>query len=149
MLTMMLFGNAIVCPVGGGGLISGIGARLKQSFPAVKIIGVEPLESASMYESLKRSAPFTLDRVGTFADGVAVRRVGDETFRVAREVVDDIILVSTDEICAAIKDVFEDTRSVLEPAGALALGLGHGVAVAQIEAQRLAVAGRFEEGRHR
>ncbi len=108
-------------PVGGGGLIGGIGAHLKNRFPGVKVIGVEPIESASMYESLKRGAPFTLDRVGTFADGVAVRRVGDETFRVAQEVVDEIILVSTDEICAAIKDIFEDSRVIVEPAGALAV----------------------------
>jgi len=113
--------DAVFVPVGGGGLISGIGAHLKNHFPGVKVIGVEPLESASMYESLKRGAPFTLDRVGTFADGVAVRRVGDETFRVAQEVVDEIILVSTDEICAAIKDIFEDSRVIVEPAGALAV----------------------------
>jgi threonine dehydratase len=113
--------DAIFAPIGGGGLISGIGAYLKQRHPGVKIIGVEPIESASMYESLRSGAPVTLEHVGTFADGVAVRRVGDETFRLAREVVDDIILVSTDEICAAIKDIFEDSRVVVEPAGALAV----------------------------
>ena len=113
--------DAVFAPIGGGGLICGIGAHLKNRFPAVKVIGVEPLESASMYESLKRGAPFTLDRVGTFADGVAVRRIGDETFRIASEVVDEIILVSTDEICAAIKDIFEDSRVIVEPAGALAV----------------------------
>ncbi len=113
--------DAVFAPVGGGGLICGVGAHLKNRFPGVKIIGVEPLESASMYESLKRGAPFTLDRVGTFADGVAVRRVGDETFRVASEVVDEVILVSTDEMCAAIKDIFEDCRVIVEPAGALAV----------------------------
>jgi len=113
--------DAVFVPVGGGGLIGGIGAHLKNRFPGVKVIGVAPIESASMYESLKRGAPFTLDRVGTFADGVAVRRVGDETFRVAQEVVDEIILVSTDEICAAIKDIFEDSRVIVEPAGALAV----------------------------
>jgi threonine dehydratase len=111
--------EAVFVPIGGGGLIGGIGAYLKQRHPAVRVIGVEPLESASMYESLKRGAPFTLDHVGTFADGVAVRTVGDETFRLAREVVDDVILVSTDEICAAIKDIFEDSRVIVEPAGAL------------------------------
>ena len=108
-------------PIGGGGLIGGIGAHLKHRFPDVKIIGVEPIESASMYESLVRGAPVTLERVGTFADGVAVRRVGDETFRLAREVVDEVLLVSTDEICAAIKDIFEESRVVVEPAGALAV----------------------------
>jgi threonine dehydratase len=113
--------HAVFAPVGGGGLISGIGAYLKHRHPDIKIVGVEPIESASMYESLLRGDPVTLERVGTFADGVAVRRVGDETFRVAREVVDEIILVSTDEICAAIKDVFEDSRVVVEPAGALAV----------------------------
>jgi threonine dehydratase len=110
---------AVFVPIGGGGLIGGIGAYLKQRHPSVQVIGVEPLESASMYESLKRGAPFTLDHVGTFADGVAVRTVGDETFRLAREVVDEVILVSTDEICAAIKDIFEDSRVIVEPAGAL------------------------------
>jgi threonine dehydratase len=113
--------DAVFVPIGGGGLIGGIGAYLKTRHPGVRVVGVEPIESASMYESLRRGAPVTLDHVGTFADGVAVRRVGDETFRLAREVVDDVILVSTDEICAAIKDVFEDNRVVLEPAGALAV----------------------------
>jgi threonine dehydratase len=113
--------DAVFVPIGGGGLIGGMGAYLKQRHPEVQIIGVEPLESASMYESLKRGAPFTLDHVGTFADAVAVRTVGDETFRLAREVVDEVILVSTDEICAAIKDIFEDSRVVVEPAGALAV----------------------------
>jgi threonine dehydratase len=113
--------DAVFAPVGGGGLISGIGAYLKHRYPGIKIIGVEPYESASMYESLRAGRIVTLDRVGTFADGVAVRRVGEETFRVASEVVDEIILVSTDEICAAIKDIFEDVRVVVEPAGALAV----------------------------
>jgi threonine dehydratase len=110
---------AVFVPVGGGGLISGIGAYLKHTHPGVRIVGVEPLESASMYESLRAGAPVTLERVGTFADGVAVRRVGDETFALAQEVVDEILLVDTDEICAAIKDIFEDSRVVVEPAGAL------------------------------
>jgi threonine dehydratase len=113
--------EAILVPVGGGGLISGIGAYIKYLYPQVKIIGVEPVESPSMYEALRRDHPVTLDRVGIFADGVAVRRVSDTTFRIAREVVDDIVLVETDEICAAIKDIFEDSRVVTEPAGALAV----------------------------
>ena len=113
--------DAVFAPVGGGGLISGIGAFLKHRYPGIRIIGVEPVESASMYESLRAGQIVTLDRVGTFADGVAVRRVGEETFRVASEVVDEIILVNTDEICAAIKDIFEDVRVVVEPAGALAV----------------------------
>ncbi|HSC14462.1 MAG TPA: threonine ammonia-lyase, biosynthetic [Gammaproteobacteria bacterium] len=113
--------DAVFVPVGGGGLIGGIGAYVKHRYPGVKIVGVEPYESASMYESLRAGRIVTLDRVGTFADGVAVRRVGTETFRVASEVVDEIILVNTDEICAAIKDIFEDVRAVVEPAGALAV----------------------------
>jgi threonine dehydratase len=113
--------DAIFVPIGGGGLVSGIGAYLKHRHPEVQIIGIEPTDSPSMYRSLRHGSPITLDRVGTFADGVAVRRVGEETFRIAAEVVDDILLVSTDEICAAIKDVFEDNRVVLEPAGALAV----------------------------
>ena len=113
--------DAVFVPVGGGGLISGIGTYLKHRYPGIKVVGVEPYESASMYESLRAGRIVTLDRVGTFADGVAVRRVGEETFRVASEVVDEIILVSTDEICAAIKDIFEDVRGVVEPAGALAV----------------------------
>jgi threonine dehydratase len=112
---------AIFVPVGGGGLIGGIGAYVKNRHPGIAVIGVEPIESASMHEALRRGAPVTLDRVGTFADGVAVRRVGDATFALAREVVDDVLLVSTDEICAAIKDVFEDSRVIVEPAGALAV----------------------------
>ena len=113
--------TAVFVPVGGGGLIGGIGAYLKHRQPNVAVIGVEPLESASMHAALRAGAPVMLERVGTFADGVAVRRVGDETFALAREVVDEVILVSTDEICAAIKDVFEDSRVILEPAGALAV----------------------------
>jgi threonine dehydratase len=111
--------EAVFVPVGGGGLIGGIGAYLKHRHPEIAVIGVEPVESASMCESLRAGSPVTLEHVGTFADGVAVRRVGDETFRLAREVVDDILLVNTDEICAAIKDIFEDSRVIVEPAGAL------------------------------
>jgi threonine dehydratase len=130
--------DAVFVPIGGGGLIGGIGAYLKQRYPGVQVIGVEPLESASMYESLRRGAPFTLDHVGTFADGVAVRTVGDETFRLAREVVDDVLLVSTDEICAAIKDIFEDSRVVVEPSGALAVaGLKRWVAQHPGQGRRL------------
>jgi threonine dehydratase len=113
--------EAIFVPVGGGGLIGGIGAYIKERHPEITIVGVEPIESASMHEALRAGAPVTLERVGTFADGVAVRRVGDATYALAREVIDEIILVSTDEICAAIKDVFEDSRVILEPAGALAV----------------------------
>ena len=113
--------DAIFVPVGGGGLISGIAAYVKSLHPHVKIIGVEPEDAATMYESLRAGKRVTLDRVGIFADGVAVKRVGEETFKICREFVDEILLVDTDEICAAIQDVFEDTRSIVEPAGALAV----------------------------
>jgi threonine dehydratase len=113
--------DAIFIPVGGGGLLSGIGAYIRQLYPSVRIIGVEPVESPSMHDALAAGAPVTLEHVGTFADGVAVKRVADETFRIARQVVDRIVLVETDEICAAIKDIFEDSRVLTEPAGALAV----------------------------
>src|ERR1700678_4614919 len=113
--------DAIFVPVGGGGLIAGIGAYAKSLYPRIKIIGVEPEDAAGMYESLRAGKRVTLERVGMFADGVAVRRVGEETFRLARQYVDEIILVTTDQICAAIQDIFEDTRSTAEAAGALAV----------------------------
>jgi threonine dehydratase len=113
--------DAIFVPIGGGGLIAGIAAYAKSLYPRIKIIGVEPEDSAGMYESLRAGKRVTLDRVGAFADGVAVRRVGEETFRLARQYVDEIILVTTDQICAAIQDIFEDTRSIAEPSGALAV----------------------------
>ena len=113
--------DAIFVPVGGGGLIAGIAVYVKYLYPQVKIIGVEPEDAAAMYESLRAGRRVTLERVGMFADGVAVKRVGEECFALAREYVDEIVLVDTDEICAAIQDVFEDTRSILEPAGALAV----------------------------
>jgi threonine dehydratase len=113
--------DAIFVPVGGGGLISGIAAYAKSLYPRMKIIGVEPEDSAGMYESVRAGKRVTLDRVGMFADGVAVRRVGEETLRLVRQYVDEIILVTTDQICAAIQDIFEDTRAVAEAAGALAV----------------------------
>jgi threonine dehydratase len=113
--------HAIFVPVGGGGLIAGIAAYVKQLRPGVKIIGVEPDDADAMARSLKAGRRVTLKEVGIFADGVAVRQVGRETFRLARMYVDDMVLVSTDEICAAIKDVFEDTRTIMEPAGALSI----------------------------
>jgi len=112
--------DAIFVPVGGGGLISGIAVYIKQLRPEVKMIGVEPEDADAMYRSLKRGKRIVLDHVGIFADGVAVRQVGEETFRLCKKFVDEILIVSNDEICAAIKDIFEDRRSVLEPAGALA-----------------------------
>ncbi|MCC6265653.1 MAG: threonine ammonia-lyase, biosynthetic [Bryobacterales bacterium] len=111
--------HAIFVAIGGGGLISGIAAYVKALRPEVRIIGVEPVESDAMARSLKEGKRVRLETVGLFADGVAVKQVGVETFRLCRELVDEIVLVNTDEICAAIKDVFEDTRSILEPSGAL------------------------------
>ena len=113
--------DAIFVPVGGGGLIAGIAVYVKYLYPGVKVIGVEPRDAAGMYESLRAGRRVTLDHVGIFADGVAVRRVGEETFALCRGTVDEILLTDTDEICAAIQDVFEDTRSIVEPAGALAV----------------------------
>jgi threonine dehydratase len=113
--------DAIFVPVGGGGLLAGIAVYVKYLYPAVRVIGVEPRDAASMYESLRAGKRVTLERVGIFADGVAVRRVGEETFALCRGLVDEVLLTDTDEICAAIQDVFEDTRSIVEPAGALAL----------------------------
>jgi len=111
--------DAIFVPVGGGGLISGIAAYVKFLRPEIKVIGVEPMDAPSMYEALRTGERVRLEQVGIFADGVAVRQVGEEPFRVASKWVDEVILVSSDEICAAIKDIFEDTRSITEPAGAL------------------------------
>ncbi len=111
--------EAIFVCVGGGGLIAGIAAYVKFVRPEIKIIGVEPEDSDCLYQALKAGKRVKLPQVGLFADGVAVQQVGEEPFRIARQYVDDVIRVSTDEICAAIKDIFADTRSVAEPAGAL------------------------------
>jgi threonine dehydratase len=113
--------HAIFVPVGGGGLIAGIAVYVKALRPEIKIIGVEPADADAMYRSLKKKERVLLAQVGLFADGVAVKQVGEETFRLCRKYVDEIVLVDTDEICAAIKDVFTDTRSILEPAGALSI----------------------------
>jgi threonine dehydratase len=111
--------SAVFVPVGGGGLIAGIAGYVKVLRPDVKVIGVEPYESDAMYQSLAAGRRVRLDHVGIFADGVAVREVGELTFPIVRETVDEIVRVSNDEICAAIRDVFDDTRTVMEPAGAL------------------------------
>ncbi|MBK1720822.1 threonine ammonia-lyase, biosynthetic [Thiocystis violacea] len=156
---------AIFVPVGGGGLIAGIAAYVKWLYPEVRIIGVEPEEAPTLHAALAAGERVTLPQVGLFADGVAVRLIGEETFRVARARVDDVVLVSTDEICAAIKDIFDDTRGIAEPAGALAVaGLkrwvektgtrgAHLVAIesgANINFDRLRhVAERAELGEHR
>jgi len=113
--------DAIFVPVGGGGLISGIAAYVKRVRPSIKLVGVEPVDADAMTRSLRAKRRVTLESVGLFADGVAVKQVGRETFRLCRDLVDEMVLVDTDEMCAAIKDVFEDTRVVLEPAGALAI----------------------------
>ena len=113
--------HAVFVPIGGGGLISGIAAYIKSLHPEIKIIGVEPADSNAMYLSLQKGRRVRLPQVGVFADGVAIKQVGKETFRLCRELVDEIILVDTDAICAAIKDVFEDTRVMLEPSGALSI----------------------------
>ena len=113
--------DAVFVPIGGGGLISGIAVYVKFLFPGIRVIGVQPVDAAAMAQSIEAGKRVTLERVGIFADGVAVKRVGEETFRLTREHVDDIILVDTDEICAGIQDIFEDTRSIVEPAGALAV----------------------------
>ncbi|KAG9300437.1 hypothetical protein G9A89_010062 [Geosiphon pyriformis] len=113
--------DVIFCCVGGGGLIAGIGSYVKRLCPRIKIIGVEASDSNAMTLSLKKKERTLLNEVGLFADGTAVRLVGEETFRLCSEVVDEMIMVSNDEICAAIKDIFEDTRSIVEPSGALSV----------------------------
>lgn len=113
--------GAVFCAVGGGGLVAGIGAYLKRIAPHIKIVGVETYDAATLYTSLKAGKRVALPSVGTFADGTSVRLIGEETFRVAQQVVDEVVLVNTDEICAAVKDIFEDTRSIVEPSGALAV----------------------------
>ncbi len=113
--------DAVFVPVGGGGLIAGVAAYIKNVNTKVKVIGVEPEDSDAMYQSLQANRRIKLKDVGIFADGVAVKQVGQETFRLVRHYVDQIVRVNTDQICAAIKDIFEDTRSIVEPSGALAV----------------------------
>ncbi len=113
--------DVVFVPVGGGGLLAGVAGYIKTLMPRVRVVGVEPYEADTMYRSLKMSERVRLDHVGIFADGVAVHQVGRHTFEWARRVVDGIVRVTNDEICAAIKDVFDETRSVMEPAGALSV----------------------------
>jgi threonine dehydratase len=113
--------DVVFVPIGGGGLAAGISVYMKYLRPEVKIVGVEPIDAASMHDSLAQNARVTLPQVGLFADGVAVRQVGRHCFEVCREFIDEVILVSVDEISAAIKDIFNDTRTLTEPAGALAV----------------------------
>ncbi len=113
--------HAIFVPVGGGGLIAGVAAYVKFVRPGVKVIGVEPEDSDCLNKALKARRRVVLKQVGLFADGVAVKQIGKEPFRIAHQFVDEVVTVSTDEICAAIKDIFDDTRSIAEPAGALGI----------------------------
>lgn len=113
--------DAVFVPIGGGGLISGMATYIKALRPEIKIIGVEPADSDAMTQSIAAGKRLELDDVGIFADGVAVKQVGEETFRLCQQYVDGYVTVSTDELCAAIKDIFEDTRSIMEPAGALGI----------------------------
>ena len=130
--------DAVFVPIGGGGLIAGMAVYLKHYSPQTKIIGVEPVDSAAMHDSIKAGKRITLDHVGIFADGVAVRKVGEHTFDLVRRYVDDILLVDTDEICAAIKDIYEDNRTIVEPAGALAVaGLKKYVRINKVHGQLL------------
>lgn len=113
--------HAVFVAIGGGGLIGGIGAYIKAVRPDIKVIGVQTTDSDAMARSLKAGRRVVLNDVGLFSDGTAVKQVGEETFRLAKQVVDEVLLVDTDDVCTAIKDVFTDTRSILEPAGALAV----------------------------
>jgi threonine dehydratase len=131
--------SAVFVPVGGGGLIAGIGAYIKAVRPDIRVVGVEPFESDAMFQSLAAGERVVLDRVGILADGVAVRRVGELAFRMARQTVDEVVRVTNDQICGAIRDVFEDTRAIMEPAGALAVaGLQQWVEQGGHRDQRLA-----------
>lgn len=130
--------DAVFVPVGGGGLIAGIGAYLKALRPEIKVIGVEPVESDAMARSLETHRRVVLDSVGIFADGVAVRQVGKLNFEICRQCVDAMVRVDTDEICSAIKNIYQATRSIAEPAGALALaGLKRYVREHEVSGQRL------------
>ena len=156
--------TSIFIPVGGGGLAAGIAAVIKAARPEVRVIGVEPDDSDAMAQSLRAGRRVRLDRVGGFADGVAVREVGIHSFELCQKYLDDCITVSVDKICAAMRDVFEDSRCVLEPAGALSIaGLtrmaeagrlrsGQAVAIASganVDFSRLAfAAGRAGTGEH-
>ena len=113
--------DAIFVPVGGGGLVAGLAAYVRSLYPSIRVVGVEPVDAPTLHAALAAGHRVKLPRVGGFADGVAVREIGAEPFRLARRYVDEVVLVSTDEICAAIRDVFEDTRAIVEPAGALAV----------------------------
>lgn len=126
--------HAVFVAIGGGGLISGVAAYIKAVRPEIKVVGVQMTDSDAMIRSVQIGSPVDLSEVGLFSDGTAVKRVGDETFRLTRELVDEFVTVDTDAVCAAIKDAFEDTRSILEPAGAMGIA-GMKQYVAQNELQ--------------
>ena len=131
--------DRVFVPVGGGGIAAGIAVLLKQLRPEIKVIGVEPAESACLSAALQAGHPVDLDHVSLFAEGVAVKTIGEETFRVCREYLDEVITVTSDEISAAIKDIFDDTRAIAEPAGAVSLaGLKRYVAEHELEGETLA-----------
>ncbi|ATA26190.1 PLP-dependent threonine dehydratase [Brenneria goodwinii] len=131
--------DRVFVPVGGGGLAAGVAVLIKQLMPQIKVIGVEAEDSACLRAALDAGHPVDLARVGLFAEGVAVKRVGDETFRLCREYLDDVITVDSDAICAAVKDLFEDVRAIAEPSGALALaGMKKYIQQHQIQGERLA-----------
>ena len=113
--------DAVFIPVGGGGLIAGMAAYIKYLFPDIRVVGVEPEDAPTLHHALAAKRRVTLKQVGIFADGVAVKQIGKETYRLCKQLVDEVVLVSSDEICAAIKDIFDDTRSIAEPAGALSV----------------------------
>ncbi|WP_342221554.1 threonine ammonia-lyase, biosynthetic [Candidatus Fukatsuia endosymbiont of Tuberolachnus salignus] len=130
--------DRIFVPIGGGGLAAGVAVLIKQLMPNIKVIGVEAQDSACLCAALTAGNPVDLTRVGLFAEGVAVRRIGDETFRLCHDYLDDVITVDSDAICAAVKDLFEDVRAIAEPSGALALaGLKKYVQEKQIQGERL------------
>lgn len=131
--------DRVFVPVGGGGLAAGVAVLIKQLMPQIKVIAVEAEDSACLKAALDAGHPVDLPRVGLFAEGVAVKRIGDETFRLCQEYLDDIITVDSDAICAAMKDLFEDVRAVAEPSGALALaGMKKYIAQHNIRGERLA-----------
>ncbi|MGL9736251.1 MAG: threonine ammonia-lyase, biosynthetic [Symbiopectobacterium sp.] len=131
--------DRVFVPVGGGGLAAGVAVLIKQLIPQIKVIGVEAEDSACLRAALDAGHPVDLPRVGLFAEGVAVKRIGDETFRLCREYLDDVITVGSDAICAALKDIFEDVRAIAEPSGALALaGMKKYIQQHGIQGERLA-----------
>ncbi len=130
--------DAIFIPIGGGGLIAGMAAYLKHYQPDIKVIGVEPQDAPTMHAALQANSRVELEQVGIFADGVAVRQIGEITFEIAKDLIDEVLLVTTDEICAGIKDIFDETRTLVEPAGALSLsGIKQYIAREEVKKQTL------------